>query len=142
MAATKRTEEEDMVKLLRKAEKILLFALAVSAGFGAEAAFVPDSGRRPAGRVHTVGEVMKLPDDTRVVLRGHILNDHIRSDHYTFQDGTGSITVEIDDSEWRGLTISPADKVEVRGEVDRDLLTIEVEVDYIRKLEESEIETI
>jgi uncharacterized protein (TIGR00156 family) len=134
-----------MVKLLRAAKKILLlevllFALAVSVGFGAEAAAVPDSGRRSAGRVHRVAEVIELPDDTRVVLQGYLLDDRIRSDHYTFRDDTGSITVEIDDHEWRGLTVTPADKVEIRGEVDRDLLTIEVEVDYIRKLEEPERE--
>jgi uncharacterized protein (TIGR00156 family) len=84
----------------------------VSVGFRADAAFVPDSDAHPAERINTVEEAKALPDDTRVVLRGHILN-RIRSNHYTFQDETGSITVEIDNDEWRGLTISPADRVEM-----------------------------
>jgi uncharacterized protein (TIGR00156 family) len=133
-----RTEAEaggiEMAKLLRKAEKVLLLALIAGVGFRAEAAFVPHSGKRPVERIHTVEEVKTLPDDAPVVLQGYILN-HIRSDHYTFQDDSGSITVEIDDDEWRELIVSPSDKVEIRGEVDRDLLTMEVEVEYIRKLE-------
>jgi uncharacterized protein (TIGR00156 family) len=79
--------------------------------------------------------VEALPDDAKVVLQGYILS-HIRSDHYLFQDDTGSITVEIDNDNWRGLTVSPADRVEIHGEVDRDLLTLEIEVEYIRKLED------
>ncbi|MDR2137497.1 MAG: NirD/YgiW/YdeI family stress tolerance protein [Synergistaceae bacterium] len=125
-----------MAKLLRRVERALLLALALmmGVGFGAEAAFVPNRGERPMEKVNTVEETKTLPDDAHVVLQGYIV-DHVRSDHYTFEDDTGSVTVEIDDDEWRGLIVSPADRVEIRGEVDRDLLTMEVEVEYIRKLE-------
>jgi uncharacterized protein (TIGR00156 family) len=123
-----------MAKLWRLAERTLLLALAAGVGFGAEAAFVPNEGQQPAERINTVEETKALPDDTHVILQGYIVN-HVRSDHYTFQDDTGSVTVEIDDEEWRGLIVSPGDRVEIRGEVDRDFLTMEIEVEYIRKLE-------
>jgi uncharacterized protein (TIGR00156 family) len=123
-----------MAKLWRRAERILLSVLAIGVGFEAEAAFVPNGGKQAAERINTVEETKMLADDAHVVLQGYIAN-HVRSDHYTFRDDTGSIVVEIDDDEWRGLIVGPGDKVEIRGEVDRDFPTMEVEVEYIRKLE-------
>jgi uncharacterized protein (TIGR00156 family) len=109
-----------------------LFAAAFK--FGAEAAFAPPYEERPVRKIHTVEEAKALPDDARVTLRGHVV-DQVRPKHYTFRDGTGSITAEIDDDEWRGLTVGPADRVEIYGEVDRDLLSTEIDVEYIRKLD-------
>lgn len=123
-----------MANLLRGKIFLLLLALCLSTTCGAEAAFVPDSKGSPAGKITTVEEAKTLPDDTPVVLRGYIVQ-HVRSDHYTFQDDTGSITVEIDDDEWNGVIVGPADRVEIHGEVDRDLMSLEIEVEYIRKLD-------
>jgi uncharacterized protein (TIGR00156 family) len=123
-----------MLKLFRKAAIALLLMLAAGAVFSAEAAFVPNPDARPERKVNTVEEVKAFPDDARIVLRGHIM-DHIRSDHYTFQDETGAIAVEIEDDEWHGLTVSPSDRVEIHGEVDRDRTRMEIEVDYIRILD-------
>lgn len=122
-----------MTKLFRGKVFLLLLALCLFAAAAAEAAFVPDSKESPTEKITTVEEAKKLPDDTRVVLHGYIVK-HIRSDHYMFQDDTGSISIEIDDDDWNGVTVGPADRVEIRGEIDRDPMSLEIEVEYIRKL--------
>ena len=124
-----------MARLLRRAGCLLLTVL-FAAAFrpGAEAGFVPRDGERPVRKIHTVEEAKALPDDTLVSLWGYV-TDYIRPKQYTFRDETGSVTAEIDDDEWRGLTIGPEDRVEIYGEVDRDLLSVEIEVWRIQKLD-------
>ena len=80
----------------------------------------------------SVAEAKKLSDDTPVVLVGKI-EKNLGSDKYSFRDKTGDITIEIDDDEWNGLTVDPNDTVEIRGEIDKDFTSIEVDVDAIVK---------
>ena len=47
------------------------------------------------------------------------------------KDATGSITIEIDDDDWRGLDVTPQDVVTVKGEVDKDMFNTEIDVDSI-----------
>jgi uncharacterized protein (TIGR00156 family) len=54
----------------------------------------------------TVADALKLPDDTPVVLKGKI-EKSLGNEKYQFSDGTGVIVVEIDNEEWRGLTVTP-----------------------------------
>lgn len=60
-------------------------------------------------------------DDTKMCLEGNI-TDKIATSHekYTFRDGTGSLTVEIDDRVMAGVNITPATKVRICGEVDKE----------------------
>ena len=45
---------------------------------------------------------------------------------------TGTIRVEIDDEDWQGLTVTPKDKVEIKGEVDTHLMKpADIDVDSI-----------
>ncbi|MGL5238942.1 MAG: NirD/YgiW/YdeI family stress tolerance protein [Plesiomonas shigelloides] len=70
----------------------------------------------------TVSEVKKysvMQDDTPVVLIGRITGA-IGGEHYAFKDSTGEITVEIDHEDWRGVNVSPQNKVKIYGEVDKD----------------------
>lgn len=79
----------------------------------------------------TVEQALKMSDDTPVVLKGKITQG-LGDEKYQFTDGTGTIVVEIDDDEWRGITATPEDTVELRGEIDKDLMrTPEVDVDYV-----------
>ena len=48
-----------------------------------------------------------------------------------FKDSTGSVTVEIDDEDWRGLDVKPQDMVTIKGEVDKEMFSTEIDVDYI-----------
>jgi len=81
----------------------------------------------------TVSQVKEMRDDTEVILKGKIVGQ-IKGDKYTFEDSTGSITVEIDDDDWRGQTVTPADNIKIYGEVDRGLTKTEIDVDTIQKL--------
>lgn len=80
----------------------------------------------------TVSEVLKLGDDKPVILVGKI-EKSLGNEKYTFTDNTGSVTVEIDDEEWRGLTLNENDIVEIKGEIDKDFTSFEVDVDSITK---------
>lgn len=79
-----------------------------------------------------VGDVRSMRDDTPVVLRGRIVRS-LGDERYLFQDTTGTVTVEIDREVWQGQSIGPEDTVEIEGEVDRDLFSVEVDVDRISR---------
>ncbi|GHV64123.1 hypothetical protein AGMMS49587_15860 [Spirochaetia bacterium] len=81
----------------------------------------------------TVVEAKNFRDDTPVVLRGKI-ERFLGNERYLFTDSTGTITVEIDDMLWVGLSINQNDTVEVSGEVDKDFRGIEIEVNSIKKI--------
>jgi uncharacterized protein (TIGR00156 family) len=79
-----------------------------------------------------VNEVKNLQNNTDVMLEGKI-ERKLRRGQYLFNDGTGTITVEIDHKEWRGLTVSPEDVVILYGDVDRSYNGLKIEVDWIEK---------
>ena len=74
-----------------------------------------------------------LSDDSLVILQGRILR-FMGDNKYLFSDNTGTITVEIENWVWRGLSAGENDIVEISGEVDRDFLRVEIDVWNIRKL--------
>lgn len=82
-------------------------------------------------RLVTAAEVAELSDETSVRLVGYIV-ESVGEETYTFRDETGAIAVEIDADEWNGLDVSPNVRVEITGEVDRDLDSTEIDVDAIR----------
>lgn len=73
----------------------------------------------PNGSSTTVESAKSLRDDTRVTLRGNIV-ERISDDLYLFKDASGTVNVDIDHKRWNGLTVTPQDVVEIRGEVDKD----------------------
>lgn len=84
--------------------------------------------------VSTVVEAEKMADDKNVILEGKIIQ-HIRKDKYMFEDATGSIIVEIDNDVWKGVTVTPEDKVRIFGEVDKSMFKdTKIEVDRIEKI--------
>ncbi|MFD1261041.1 YgiW/YdeI family stress tolerance OB fold protein [Entomomonas asaccharolytica] len=91
------------------------------------------SGPRATTSVTTVEQAKQMRDDSKVTLRGNIVK-HLGKEKYTFKDNTGEITVEIDDDDWRGVTVGPNDLVEIYGEVDKDWNSVEIDVDTIRKV--------
>ena len=78
----------------------------------------------------TVAEALKMGDDTAVVLEGKI-EKSLGKEQYMFSDATGSVTVEIDNDDWRGMTVTPNDTVVLRGEVEKDFFKTEIDVDAI-----------
>lgn len=78
----------------------------------------------------TVAKALDMADDSWVILRGNIVKQLDRK-HYEFTDGTGTMTIEISDKRWNGLNVTPKDKVEIRGEIDKDWNSKKVEVKQI-----------
>ncbi len=112
------------------------FNLLLAAGLVAAAtpAMAEDSkGGFKEVNVITIEEAQNLGDDAYVVLQGNIINK-IGDEKYTFQDKTGSITIEIDDDDWDGVDVTPADLVEIQGEVDKGWTSFEIDVDTISKV--------
>ena len=87
----------------------------------------------PSAALTTVDKVKSMSDDTWVMLQGNI-EQRVGDDTYTFRDATGTLTVEIDRKRWNGQTITPKDKVQLEGKVDKDWSNVEVDVKNIKKL--------
>ena len=67
-------------------------------------------------------------DNTKVVLKGHILSA-LGDEKYTFTDGADQVIVEIDDEIWAGRKVTPENTVQIFGEVDKDMFKpTEIEV--------------
>lgn len=136
----------------KKSAFILAATVATALTFGAATSLAQNSGYTgpsstqssaqvsgytgPSGvQVLTVQQVLADgKDDQHVRLQGRIIS-HDGGDHYTFEDATGRITVDIDDDEFpRGQPISAEQKVELLGEIDRKRGKLEVDVDRITLL--------
>ncbi|MFQ6695951.1 MAG: YgiW/YdeI family stress tolerance OB fold protein [Alphaproteobacteria bacterium] len=82
-------------------------------------------------KITTVQDVSKLRDDTTVFMQGKIVNS-LGHERYTFMDETGKITVEIDDEDWNGVTVTPETLVQIYGEVDKGVFKkTKIDVDLI-----------
>ena len=86
-----------------------------------------------AETIVTVKQINEMRDDVPVIIKGHIVQ-RMGDEKYLFEDATGSITVEIDDDDWRGQTITPTDTVKMYGEVDRGIFKTEIDIDYVEKI--------
>ena len=86
-----------------------------------------------AETIVTVKQVNEMRDDVPVIIQGKIIQ-RMGDEKYLFEDNTGSITIEIDDDDWRGQTITPNDTVKMYGEVDRGIFSTEIDIDYVEKL--------
>ncbi|SOE51620.1 YgiW/YdeI family stress tolerance OB fold protein [Orrella dioscoreae] len=74
-------------------------------------------------------------DDQKAILRGRIVS-HDGDDHYTFDDGTGQIRVDIDDDDFPvGVKIDDKTQVELHGELGKGRRGVEFEVDEIRVIQ-------
>ena len=81
----------------------------------------------------TAAKVKDQKDDSWVKLRGNI-TERLSDDRYLFRDTTGTVNVEIDHKRWNGQTISPQDKVEIQGKVDKEWNEFEIDVKQVIKL--------
>jgi uncharacterized protein (TIGR00156 family) len=81
----------------------------------------------------TVTDAKRLRDNSPVVLQGKI-ERFLGDEKYSFADASGTITVDIDDRLWYGLSVNQDDTVVISGEVDKDFLSIEIDVRGIKKL--------
>lgn len=83
----------------------------------------------------TVAQVLKAKDDERVVMEGTIVRK-VRHERYEFRDNSGTITIEVDDDKWPDGKPMIEQRVRLRGEVEKKVLTrrTEVEADWIEAI--------
>ncbi|MBM3069960.1 YgiW/YdeI family stress tolerance OB fold protein [Enterobacter sp. RHBSTW-00994] len=81
----------------------------------------------------TAAKVKDLKDDAWVKLRGNI-TERQSDDRYLFRDESGTVNIEIDHKRWNGQTITPQDKVEIQGKVDKEWNEFEIDVKQVIKL--------
>ncbi|WP_318468370.1 NirD/YgiW/YdeI family stress tolerance protein [Photobacterium leiognathi] len=88
----------------------------------------------PTHGLNTVKAVLDagmFSDDTPVILTGNISHS-LGGENYTFTDGTGSITIEIDHDKWLGAQVTPETKIMIHGEIDKEFNHTSIDVNYIR----------
>lgn len=121
------------MKLSSRIGLVCLMVFSLSLGGMAFAADKSLGGgfKGPGPAVKTVQEVMQLKDDTPVTLKGRII-ERLGDERYTFKDATGTIVVDIDDEDWKGLEVTPEMDIIIEGEVDKKRSRIEVDADSIR----------
>ncbi|AYG47090.1 NirD/YgiW/YdeI family stress tolerance protein [Pseudomonas sp. Leaf58] len=82
----------------------------------------------------TVAAANDAADDTPVVLQGFVTQKINNDDKYEFKDSTGTITVEIDDEDLPPTPFNDKTKVKLTGEVEKHLMSREVDVDLVEIL--------
>jgi uncharacterized protein (TIGR00156 family) len=85
------------------------------------------------GVVLTIKEALEAHEDTPVQLTGNIISA-LGNKNYLFKDTTGEITVEISNKHWKGQTITPTDKIQLLGEVEKTWNSVEIDVESMQKL--------
>lgn len=91
----------------------------------------------PHQGINTVKQVLDagfFSDDMPVTLTGYI-KASLGGEMYLFTDETGEVTVEIDHDKWFGQSITPKSKVQLSGEIDKDIGGVKVDVDIVRIVE-------
>lgn len=129
---------------MKKILSTTAIALIIGLTTGAMAAGFENNGENPTGTafaaggfqgpglsVSTVADALNMSDDTAVILEGKI-EKSLGKEKYVFKDQSGSVTVEIDNEDWNGMTVTPQDIVILKGEVDKDFLKTEIDVDVVQ----------
>ncbi|MOA32658.1 Bacterial OB fold (BOF) protein [compost metagenome] len=114
--------------------KLQQLAMLVAAGLFSTITLAAGYTGPGAAGVTTVKAAMDASDDTPVVLEGKITK-RIKGDIYEFQDATGSMKVEIDDEDWPAADINHITRVKLFGEVDRDLIGREIDVERVELIQ-------
>lgn len=85
-------------------------------------------------KISSVTEAKALPDDAVVVLRGYIV-EQLGDEKYRFKDEVldETIVIEVDDDKWKGLVVTPDDLLVIYGEMDKGLISTEVDVKKVHK---------
>ena len=90
---------------------LLAVSATASAGFSEN-----DQAAASQNAVTRVAALRSVPDDSYVTLEGHI-------------------EVEIDDDVWRGLNVTPRDKVRLEAEIDQEWRRTEVDVKSVTRIQ-------
>ena len=102
---------------------VIYIVLAMASVTTAQAQFTGETN------VHTISEIKKMSDDTKVIAEGYITR-RVGDEEYTFTDDTGEIRIEIDDDLWQGREVDSETPIRIYGELDKKWFrSSEIEVD-------------
>ncbi|MBE6445050.1 MAG: NirD/YgiW/YdeI family stress tolerance protein [Alphaproteobacteria bacterium] len=110
---------------MNKLLSISALSLSIAFSANAMAAF-----QGPGLASSSVADALKLSDDTAVVLTGQI-EKSLGNEKYQFKDATGTVVIEVDNEDWRGVDVKPEDIVIIKGEIDKDVFSTEIDVDSV-----------
>ncbi|OOR98467.1 hypothetical protein B0187_08460 [Haemophilus paracuniculus] len=108
-----------MKKLLLTSVLALALSAPAMAGFQNGNASNGKSVASQSATISKVAQAKKARDNARFVISGNIINQ-LGDDEFTFKDETGTIRIDVDDRAWRGLNVSPKDRIRISGKVDVD----------------------
>ena len=118
-------------KNTKKIFAVSALALALGMSGAASAQMVSGGFQGPGLAPMSVADALKLNDDIAVVLVGQIERS-LGDEKYLFKDASGTVTVEIDNEDWRGLNVTPQDTVILNGEIDKEMFKdTKIDVDSI-----------
>ncbi len=122
-----------MKKLFLTVSVILVWNLFLAAFAGYTGANQPSGGYTGTSDLHYTfaRDVKSLRNDEFITLKGYIISK-IGNEKYMFKDDSGTVQVEIDDEDWRGLNVGASDRVILQGEVDRDWNSVTVDVSSVQ----------
>lgn len=85
--------------------------------------------------VETIDDIKNKKDDEIIVLQG-VIERALGDEKYLFNDGTGTVIVEIDDDDFNGVVVSAGESIQITGEVDKGnwFEAESIEVKNIKKL--------
>ncbi|MFI3242106.1 MAG: NirD/YgiW/YdeI family stress tolerance protein [Alphaproteobacteria bacterium] len=84
-----------------------------------------------APQTATVVEALEMPDDTKIVMVGQII-EALGDEKYIFKDASGQTEVEIDEDNWNGVNATPETVVIIEAEIDKGMFATEIEVDSVK----------
>lgn len=84
--------------------------------------------------VTTIIEARELPDDTKIILEGYVI-ENVRDEYYIFRDDTDQIELEIKNHHWLDREMDTEQLVRIHAEIDRDDDEFEIEVKELEFLE-------
>ncbi|CAE6960645.1 Protein YgiW (plasmid) [Vibrio sp. B1REV9] len=90
----------------------------------------------PTQGISSVKQVLDagmFSDDMPVTLTGNI-KASLGGEMYLFTDSTGEVMIEIDHDKWLGQSATPATKLQLMGEIDKNLSGVKVDVNTIKVL--------
>lgn len=113
--------------------KVLISLFLGLYAFPAKAAFIG-----PGTDKVTAQEVLSLVDGAYVTLEGALV-ERVKDELYIFEDSSGIVLVEVEEDDFRGLTITPHHKIRIVGEVDEPFIgNNRVDVDRLILLDDRE----
>lgn len=83
--------------------------------------------------ISQVSDVNNMPEDATVYIQGYLVQN-LGNEMYTFQDDSGTITIEIDDSLMASNAMSPNALVWIVAEVNKDGNVTSLEAEEIQFL--------